>query len=189
MIAVMSRFTGLRAPRHAHAQRRLRCVLCLAVYGLVVPAATAEPRCDQERSWAVHFRDATASDVLRVSVRGARCREAQLTIELATVEGTSLYRYQGPLRRHLENFFDADLASAVPKVVEDLHRSAFAKYSDVEQLRDLHYCTLDVPDDVYHRLKGEERPLFQHSTDHEVWQYVVFDARSRKGVVVFTCGV
>lgn len=180
---------GARSPIHCSGQRLAMCVLVAVLHGLLVPAANAGRRCDQERSWPVHFRDAAASDVLRVSVRGARCREAQLSIELATAEGKSLYRYRGPFRGHLEDFFDADLAGAVPKVVDDLHAFAFAKYSDVEQLRDLGYCAQDVPDGVYRRLKREKRPLLQHDTGHEEWQYVVFDTRRGKGVVVFTCGI
>jgi hypothetical protein len=38
------------------------------------------------------------------------------------------------------------------------------------------------------RFKREKRPVFHHSTGHEVWRYVVLDARRGKGVVVFRCG-
>lgn len=180
--------TGARSPINCSGQRLAMCVLVAVLHGLPAPAANAGRRCDQERSWPVHFRDATASDVLRVAVRGARCREAQLTIELATAEGKSLYRYRGPFRGHLENFFDVELAWAARKKVEDLHALAFGTtYAEFEGPHGLDYCTQEVPESVYRRFKREKRPLFHHSTGHEEWQYVVFDARRGQGVVVFTC--
>lgn len=182
--------TGVRSPIHCFGQRLVVCVLAAVLHGLLVPAANAGQRCDQERSWPVHFRDAAASDVIRVSLRGARCREAQLTIELTTSDGESLYRYRGPFGGHLENFLDAELAEVVAEVIENLHAFAFpATYADFDAPHGLDYCTREVPESVYRRFKREERPLFHHSTGHEEWQYVVFDARRGKGVVVFTCNV
>src|SRR5262249_49324533 len=79
-------------------------LLVLVVFGVGAAAQAAErfPPCAVQKARDVGFRTMAPSDALEVAVGPGPCHTASLTIILrAKDDGTILYSYVAPLRRHI----------------------------------------------------------------------------------------
>lgn len=179
---------------------RLLLVAAIAAVGLAAVlfqsgAVPTDLSCPIQKARAVSFRDAAAADVMEVSIGTGPCERATLTIVIRSDLGHIVYSYVAPFKQHVADWYVPDLDKEAASFVNQLLERGIGSSADLppweepEAYEQKHAGTIDVSREVYEDLRAKPRPMLSHPTYYEGWQYVVYDRRTGKSVVVLTGGV
>ncbi len=154
------------------------------------------PECHMHRSKPVSFKEHGSKDVLEISIGTGPCYAATLTIVVREESGDVLYSYVANFKRHTavpwdvpdlaevaREFVDRELADAMDTT------ASLPRYEGKEDHYEAHYEAIQVSEGEYERLRAEGRPMLSHENHYEGWQYVVYDPRLAKSVVIVTGGL
>jgi len=155
------------------------------------------PSCSIQKAREVSFRNATAKDVLEVSIGTGPCYHSTLTIVIRTRdEGHILYSYVQQFGQHViatsespeliteaKHFVDGLLARGL------ISTDTLPPWKPAEEYEQEHQSTLNVTREVYEDLRAKPRPMFSHPTYHEGWKSVVYDDKAHELVEVLSGGV
>jgi hypothetical protein len=179
---------------------RLLLGSAIAVVGLVAVlfqsgAAPTELSCPMQKAREVSFRNATAKDVLEVSIGTGPCERATLTIVIRSDLGHILYSYVAPFKQHVADWYVPELDKEARRFVDGLisqgveSSANLPPWEEPDAYEEKHAGHIDVSREVYDELRAKPRPMISHPTYHEGWKSVVYDEREGVSVVVVTGGV
>jgi hypothetical protein len=179
--------------------RLLPLSVCVAVVGFFAlvdqSSAAADLACPMQKSRPVSFRDATAKDVLEVSIGTGPCERATLTIVIRSDLGHIIYSYVAPFKQHVADWYVPDLGKEAHAFVDQLLERGIGSSADLPPwlepgaYEEQNSAVLDVSREVYEELRAKPRPMLNHPTYYEGWKSVVYDPRTGKTVEVLSGGV
>lgn len=176
---------------------RLSFAVAVVVILLTQPQlgmADSHPSCPIQKAREVSFRNATAKDVLEVSIGTGPCERATLTIVIRSDLGHILYSYVAPFKQHVADWYVPDLDKEAASFVDQLLERGIGSTADLppweepEAYEQKHAGTIDVSREVYEDLRARPRPMLSHPTYYEGWQYVVYDGTTGQTIVILTGG-
>ncbi|HKI99441.1 MAG TPA: hypothetical protein VKB51_13295 [bacterium] len=162
--------------------------------GTAVPSGAA---CDVQRSAPLAFRSAKPDDTLRVTIQGAPCARAKLSIVVRDPSGAELYRYEAPFAPHLNaQLAKEPLSQAAEAFAESVLANAgiagttdqLPPWLDAQAYYSEHRDALKVDEVIYEALRKVRRPILWHATGAETWRSVVYDPQTRSGLVILAGG-
>jgi len=177
---------------------RLSLAAAVAVVLLTQPQlgmADSHLSCPMQKAREVSFRNATAKDVLEVSIGRGPCERATLTIVIRSDLGHILYSYVAPFKQHVADWYVPELDKEARSFVDGfisqgVESSAnLPPWEEPDAYEQKHAGHVDVSREVYEELRAKPRPMLSHPTYHEGWKSVVYDAKAGEAVVVVTGGV
>lgn len=181
------------------AAKALASALALLLAGASTAAlaeSDAAPECHLHRSEEVNFRESGSKDVLEISIGTGPCYAATLTIIIRTEYGDILYSYVAKFKRHTARNWEApNLPERAREFVEkSLSRAigttaSLPPYANADDYYEANSGTVQVSEPEYEQLRAEGRPMLFHLTHYEMWQYVVYDSRSKISRVVVRGGL
>ncbi len=143
----------------------------------------------------VSFRNATAEDVLEISIGTGPCERATLTIVVRSDLGHILYSYVAPFKQHVADWDVPELDKEARQFVDGLisqgveSTASLPPWEEPDAYEEKHAGRIEVSREVYEKLRAKPRPMMSHPTYHEGWKSVVYDERAGEAVVVVTGGV
>jgi len=142
-----------------------------------------------QKAREVSFRNATAKDVLEVSIGTGPCERATLTIVIRSDLGHILYSYVAPFKQHVADWYVPELDKEARRFVDGLISQGVESSASLPPWEEEHAGHIDVSREVYEELRAKPRPMLSHPTYHEGWKSVVYDEKAGEAVVVVTGGV
>jgi len=167
----------------------------LLVLGSHVAAADSDWSCAMQKARDVSFRNATAEDVLEISIGTGPCERATLTIVVRSDLGHILYSYVAPFKQHVADWDVPELDKEARQFVDGLisqgveSTASLPPWEEPDAYEEKHAGRIEVSREVYEKLRAKPRPMMSHPTYHEGWKSVVYDERAGEAVVVVTGGV
>ena len=159
------------------------------------PAAASSLTCPMQQAREVSFRNATAKDVLEVSIGTGPCERATLTIVIRSDVGHILYSYVAPFKQHVADWHVPELDKEARQFVDGLisqgveSTASLPPWEEPDAYEEKHAGHIDVSREIYEELRAKPRPMLSHPTYYEGWKSVVYDERAGESVVIVTGGV
>lgn len=166
----------------------------------IATSAMAEnvyPECPLRRSKPVNFRTTFSEDMMEISIGTGSCYKATLTLVIRDDQGGKiLYVYAVPLGQLTAvPWDDAEMNEVAEEVVDRIigdpmrSTSSLPPYAEPEAYYEEYYDHIEVGREEYERLRTENRPMFQHLTYYEGWQYAIWDEATKSSKVIITGGL
>jgi hypothetical protein len=172
------------------------CVAAVGLFAFVEQSATAaDLTCPVQKARAVSFRDATAKDVLEVSIGTGSCERATLTIVIRSDVGHILYSYVAPFKQHIADWYVPNLDKEAHRFIDRLFERGLGSSGDLppweepDAYQEKHSATIGLSREAYEELRAKPRPMLSHPTYYEGWTSVVLDPRTGKAIEVLSGGV
>ena len=156
------------------------------------------PSCNISKSSLINFRNSKIRDTLLVSIKGEPCYKAELTIRILTNNNEILYNYKQPFEKHVAIQWDdpllADVANDfIDRLLKNNIELASSlppfSASEIPDNKPIGFeYTIKVNEKTYGNIVASNKPVFRHLTHYEEWRYIVYDAKSGKGIVIIDCG-
>ena len=185
--------------RHDFMQTLAAMTTLLTAVAIAAPIAAENvyPECPLRRSAEVSFRAPGSHDVLEISIGAGSCYKATLTLVIREGRGGEiLYSYVQRFKQHTVVGWDKpDLNEVAAEVVDRMisepmrSTSSLPPYAEPEAYYEEYYNHIEVSRDEYERLRNEDRPMFQHLTYYEGWQYAIRDEATKSSKVIITGGL
>jgi hypothetical protein len=178
---------------------RFTLIAAAAAIVLFAPAAHGEdapqPNCQVQKAREVSFRNASAKDVLEVTVGTGPCAAATLTIVIRSDVGHILYSYVEQFEQHVVHSEQDPLHTKAVPFVDGLLQQGLGTTAELppwlepEAYEQKHAAEVQVTREEYERLRANPRPMFTHPTYHEGWRSMVWDEKEDEPMTVVTGGV
>lgn len=169
------------------------------IFLLVVSPAFAGglPNCSIHKESNIAFSSDDQLDVLLVSIEGAPCAKANLTIAIKNSNDDVIYSYQAPFKRHVavhgnDSYLDRDALAFVDEVFAE------RQFSDTSQLPrweskleywETNYQEIKISKSYYESLRNLNFPTFSHIIHYEGWRVLTYDTKRKEVIVVSEGGV
>ncbi|MDZ4325955.1 MAG: hypothetical protein U1A73_13220 [Pseudomonas sp.] len=146
-------------------------------------AATSLPACHETATAPLSFRSEQSRDTIEVTIRGAPCHAAMLSVRITSDAGKVLYSYDAPFKMHVAIHWEdpelpkraAEFASRIAAQDEKETTSDLPPWQLENDYYEEHFNLIKVSKEQYEQLRSQERPIFTHPTHYEQWQSVIYE--------------
>lgn len=161
--------------------------------------ASTPPACDVTEKAPVSFRSPTSHETVTVTIRGAPCYKALLSIIITHASGRPLYAYEAEFKQHVAmHGEDPELperAAAFARRIADDWRANLETtdhlppWQPEAEFYEAHFNVIKVPKERYEQLRQQRRPVLTHPTHYEQWQSVIYEPSTDQAELLLTGGV
>ena len=172
-------------------------LLIAAAISAPIEAENVHPECPLRSSAEVSFRAPGSHDMLEISIGTGLCYKATVTLVIRDDQGGKiLYLYAVPFGQLTAvPWDDAEMNEVAEEVVDSMisdlmqSTSSLPPYAEPSACYEEYYNHIEVSREEYERLRTENRPMFQHPTYYEGWQYAIWDEATKSPKVIITGGL